>query len=71
MIGSLRRVWQEIIEGVEKVPDFAAQEFFLAVILGTAGFVVVSLVDHIQSGANPLFRLVWSPSQRREIAGAD
>ncbi len=83
MIGSLYKIWpwKEVLQtrtnshGVEVplvetniLPDFASSGFWLAVVLCLVGFVLVSLLDHLQSRANPVFTMGRS---RREIAPAE
>ena len=41
------------------VPNFASNEFLLAIGLMILGFVVVNLLDHMQSKQNPVFRKIW------------
>ncbi len=70
MLGSLRKIWPwkitletmvdhhgEIIPIREAnvLPSLATAEFFIAVALCIAGFVLISYIDHQQSRANPLF----------------
>lgn len=82
VIGSLRAVWPwqhvttVMVEGVAEpvrvnfMPDLAAPEFALALALCAAGFLLVSLVDQLESGQNPVFRLVRRPRQQPEDAPA-
>lgn len=41
------------------LPNFGSGEFLLAIGLAVLGFLVVNLLDHMQSNDNPVFRLVW------------
>ncbi len=82
VLGSLRAVWpwQQVttvmVGGaaepvrVNFMPDLAAPEFVIALALCAAGFLLVSLVDHLESGQNPVFRLVRRPRQQPEDAPA-
>ncbi len=83
VIGSLRAVWpwQETstitIEGVEEiirtnvVPNLASSEFIIALIFIILGFVVVSLIDHLESRNNPVMRLVWRRSETEMVNAGD
>lgn len=59
MIGSLRRVWIEGERGLSQLGTVGAGEVALIVGLFALGFVLVSFIDHLQSGRNPLFVRVW------------
>ena len=61
MIGSLRTVWDRSAAGTETLPQFGAAELALAVGLLLLGFLIVSFLDHLQSGKNPIFALFWRP----------
>jgi putative membrane protein len=84
MIGSLRKIWPwkitletmtdhhgEIIPIREAnvLPAFASAEFLFAIALCIAGFVLISLIDHQQSRANPLF--ARRPSRRVDMSVAE
>jgi putative membrane protein len=86
MIGSLRRIWPwkqtmetmvdrhgEVVPLLQRniLPDFSSAQFWIAVVLCIAGFVVVSLLDHAQSRANPLFCLFKQRSRDKDIAAAE
>lgn len=73
MIGSLRVIWpwKEVLatridrHGAEVplvqqnvLPNFLSLEFLFALLLCLLGFFLVSMLDHLQSRANPFFRLV-------------
>ncbi|MCE7949419.1 MAG: DUF368 domain-containing protein [Chloroflexi bacterium CFX4] len=57
MIGSLRRIWLEAEAGLSKFSQVGAGEIALIIGLFVVGFVLVSAIDHLQSGRNPLFAL--------------
>jgi putative membrane protein len=72
MLGSLRKIWpfKEVEEWmqdphgvpvpmIEKniLPDFGSGVFWLSLGLCVFGFVIISLLDHIQSRNNPFFKL--------------
>ena len=72
MAGSLWKIypWKQCLEsdldrhGHERclleqniAPDIASESFALAALLLIAGFLLVNLLDHLQSKANPIFRL--------------
>lgn len=62
MIGSLRLIWIEAAEGVEIVSEtgaLSAGQWALTLTLLLVGFLLVSLLDHLQSRANPVFGLFW------------
>jgi len=44
------------------IPDFASGDFVIAILLLVVGFVVVNLLDHLQSNENPVFRHIWKRS---------
>lgn len=67
MIGSLRRVWEEASAGTALMPNFGAGEIVIALVLLVAGFLLVNLFDHLQSGTNPVFSWFWRP-QRPALA---
>lgn len=54
MLGSLRTIWERMSAGSATVADFGAGHVVLALALAAAGFVVVSVLDHLQSGNNPI-----------------
>ncbi len=66
MLGSLRKIWDEAVIGLELIPEFGATEIALTLVLIVIGFVLVSVIDHLQSGTNPLLALVWKP-RRAEV----
>jgi putative membrane protein len=70
MIGSLRTIWERASAGTELIPNFGAAEIALAVALVVAGFVLVSTLDHLQSGQNPALRWLWKRDKKaiREAA---
>ncbi len=55
MIGSLRVIWQEMDKGTRLIAEFGASHLVLALALAAAGFVLVSVLDHLQTRSNPLF----------------
>jgi putative membrane protein len=71
VVGSLRAVWPwqventVTVEGIEEVyrtavmPVLTSGEFWIAVGIAIVGFLVVSLIDHMESGTNPVLRLFW------------
>jgi putative membrane protein len=59
MLGSLRKIWDESVAGLALVPSFGVAEAALLVGLIALGFLLVSVLDHIQNGDNPLLRYVW------------
>ncbi len=63
MIGSLRTIWDRSTAGIETMPQFGASELALTVGLVVVGFLLVSFLDHLQSGKNPIFALVWRPNR--------
>lgn len=55
MLGSLRLIYDRMVQGAGA--DFGATNIAIAFALAVAGFVIVSLLDHMQSRRNPFFRL--------------
>jgi putative membrane protein len=83
MAGSLRRIWpwkitletmvdrhgDEIpIRVVNVLPDVTSGQFWVALALCVFGFVLISVLDHLQSRANP-FVLLLGRSSRRSAVG--
>lgn len=60
MLGSLRTIWDRASAGTELMPEFGATEIIIAVVLVIVGFLFVSLIDHVASGDNPVFRGFWN-----------
>ncbi len=73
MVGSLWKIWPWkacVLQDLDRhgemrclaeqnlLPD-SAQSLLLALGLALAGFVLVSVIDHLQSRANPIVRRVW------------
>lgn len=71
MVGSLRKIWpwKEVIETMidrhgevvpmrerNILPDFASPEPWVALGLALLGFLLLSFIDHLQTGANPICR---------------
>ncbi|MBZ0304251.1 MAG: DUF368 domain-containing protein [Anaerolineae bacterium] len=77
MIGSLWKVWpwkECIVSDVDRHGDFRClqeanllpqdgSQIAIAIGLLLAGFLLVSVLDHLQSGGNPLFSLFWRRPQ--------
>jgi putative membrane protein len=65
MIGSLRKIWEGTpegetpINGMSVVFQHSTGEIAFALALFVFGFVLVSLLDHLQSGSNPLIGIFW------------
>lgn len=69
MLGSLKLIWDNASNGVPIVNPAGALDggqIVLVVVLIAVGFVVVSLIDHLQSGNNPVMRLVM-PKKLAEV----
>jgi len=71
MIGSLRTIWERANAGTALVEDFGAGHLVLVVVLVIGGFLLVSALDHIQSGDNPVLRLVWKRERKAAQGAAD
>lgn len=83
VIGSLRAVWpwqsesSITVEGVTEtirtavMPDFASGEFVIALVICLIGFLIVTVIDHLESHNNPLLRLVWKPRQPEFVHPAE
>lgn len=78
MVGSLRKIWpwKEVIETMidrhgevvpirerNILPDFGSTELWLALALVVAGFLLLSFIDHLQSGPDSIFSMF---SRRRK-----
>lgn len=64
MAGSLRLIWTEASNGVEVVSTTGALsggQIGLVLVLILVGFILVSLLDHLQARDNPIISLVWKP----------
>lgn len=62
MLGSLRVIWTSAVAGLGKVPEFGSIQLVQLSLLVVAGFLIVSILDHLESKDNPLLRIV---SRRR------
>lgn len=69
MIGSLRTIWERSSEGAAKYVDFGVGHVAGALALVLLGFLIVSLMDHLQTRDNPVFRLFRRSG--RVVAAAD
>jgi uncharacterized membrane protein len=62
MIGAMRLIWDEAARGITIISDsgsLAGSQIMIVLALIAAGFVLVSLLDHMQSRSNPFIRLFW------------
>jgi len=41
------------------VPEFASSQFLIAIVLLILGFLLVNVLDHLQSNRNPVLRRIW------------
>ncbi|MBZ0294384.1 MAG: DUF368 domain-containing protein [Anaerolineae bacterium] len=57
MIGSLRTIWERGVAGTELLDSVGAPEILFVIFLVIAGFALVSLLDHVQTRANPVVSL--------------
>lgn len=71
MIGSLRTIWERASEGTALIENFSAIHIVLAVLLVILGFLVVSIMDHMQSGDNPALRGIWKRQRKAAAVAAD
>lgn len=69
MIGSLRTIWERANEGTALVENFGAGHLVLIVVLVIVGFLLVSVMDHMQGGDNPALRGIWK-RERKAAQGA-
>lgn len=69
MIGSLRTIWERSSEGTALIDNFGAEHLALVVVLVILGFLLVSVMDHLQSGDNPALRFIWK-RERKAVQGA-
>lgn len=66
MLGSLKTIWDKAVAGVSIAnPTGSLDIGQIALVIGLMifGFVLVSLIDHMQSGVNPVMRLVLPKKQ--------
>lgn len=64
MLGSLRKIWSEAAGGVDVVSEtgkLSGGQWVLVVALVLAGFILVSIIDHLQAYDNPVCARVWKP----------
>lgn len=74
MVGSLWKIWPWkscVLSDIDRhgdirclqesnlLPNFGSPEFLVALALLLVGFLLVSLIDHMQSRSNPVIGLVW------------
>lgn len=74
MVGSLWKVWpwkECVVSELDRhgevrclveqhlLPEFGSEQFVIALGLAVVGFLLVSILDHLQSGANPVMGLIW------------
>ena len=65
MLGSLRLIIREASTGIEILPRYELPEQALTYALLLAGLLLVSTLDHLAAGENPLLRRVWPRGKRR------
>ncbi len=83
MIGSLWKIWPwkecvlsdldrhgdlRCLQEANLLPDFASQGFIIALVLLIMGFILVSLIDHVQSRSNPFISLFWRGKTQEALA---
>jgi putative membrane protein len=81
LIGSLRKIWpwKEVLEtGLDRygeviplrerniLPNFTGPEVWIALLLAIVGFFILSYIDHLQGGHNPIFRWMNRFKAKRE-----
>jgi len=65
MIGAMRLIYTQAVDGIEEVSDTGALDggqVAFVVVLIVLGFLLVSLLDHMQSRSNPVFAPFWKPA---------
>jgi putative membrane protein len=72
MLGSLKLIWDNATnaESITKMNSSGVLDggqIIFAVVLMVVGFIVVSLIDHLQSGENPVMRLVLPKKQAKAV----
>ncbi len=70
MLGSLRLIYTEAADGVRVVSDsstLASEQVALVIGLIVIGFLIVSLLDHMQSRTNPVFAWFWKPAPAVDV----
>ena len=65
MLGSLRLIVREASAGVEILPRYELPEQALTLALLLVGLLLVSTLDQLAAGENPLLRRVWPQGKRR------
>jgi uncharacterized membrane protein len=72
MAGSLRLIWTEAAKGVDVVSDsgkLSGGQIAEVAALIVVGFLLVSLLDHMQSRSNPIFAWLWKPGPPVDTIG--
>lgn len=72
MLGSLRKIWMEAQDGVSLMSEtgqLTGTQVLGVVALLLAGFLLVSLLDHLQSRTNPIFAWFWGPPPKVDVIG--
>lgn len=67
MTGSMRLIYSEASKGVDVVSEtgsLSAGQVAFVIILIAVGFILVSLLDHMQSRSNPVFAWIWKPGPK-------
>jgi putative membrane protein len=70
MLGSLRKIWMEAEAGVGVISEgntLAGEQWAVVVVLLIVGFVLVSLLDHLQTRSNPLFAWFWHGPEKEDV----
>jgi putative membrane protein len=69
MIGSLRTIWDRALTVTpeSRLQVIGTSEILIMLALVAAGFVIVSVLDHLQSGRNPILKWLWKPAQQKAV----
>ncbi len=68
MIGSLRTILERASAGTAQIEDFGAGHWVLIAVLVLGGFLLVSVMDHLQGSDNPALRAIWK-RERKAVQG--
>jgi putative membrane protein len=72
MLGSLRLIYDEAVGGIDVITGgeaFDEAQWGLVALLLIGGFLLVSLLDHLQSRTNPVFAWFWKPAPGIDMIG--
>jgi len=77
MLGSLRLIFHRMVYFVDAETEIEtfipldATQIIIAIVIGFIGFLLVSFLDHLQTGDNPVFRMFWNKSSEKKAVTAE